>query len=602
MALKDTTWYLNFGDGATTGYYAVPVWPGTSQTVAAGAWCRQLTTPAVGSERCLVAVVGGTTSASVEPTWTVTRGAKNTDGSVTWMECTGVPGPNGDLTNSNVWNDYKNTVVTQGAVIYDSVSGSLQAATTGGTAGNGATPSFSATAGTTTADNTVTWTSLGPTSNYTTPFKYPHARKQSAMATNWMAAGNQCFMASTSAETQASALAMQHTPGTAAAPLKFYSVGTAHAPPTNADLTVGATVATTGNSALTVQGFWFDYGIVYSCGSGANAPALTIGSASGGVNLGYNSDSCTYKSGGTNTSNIVLGGAGGANSFDLRNPSFLFSATGSQILSQSAYVGYVRNASFAATGSIPSTLFKITSNAAQNGSQLVVQDSDISQVTGTLCDFGSGAAGNQTGQLWVQNSKLGSGVTISTGTSSPGNALGGFVKLQNCDSGATNYRYLYGNYAATVQQETTIVRSGSLATDGVTPISWNMTSTANPTYWTPFFSEEIGQWNDTTGVAKTLTVFLNTATTLNNNDFWIEAEYLSDAASPKGSRVDSKMVLLGTPAALTSDGSSWGASGKANSYKCTVSFTPQMKGIVKLRLYLAKPSVTVYVDPWIYLS
>ena len=110
MALIDTTWYVNFGNGSSTGYYAVATFPATT-TVAAGALYRQLTTPAVGSERVFVVTTGGLTT--TEPTWTNTRGALNTSGTAVFAECTGQPGVNGDTTNATVWSLSKTWVLGQ---------------------------------------------------------------------------------------------------------------------------------------------------------------------------------------------------------------------------------------------------------------------------------------------------------------------------------------------------------------------------------------------------------------------------------------------------------------------------------------------------------
>src|SRR5574340_1230192 len=100
MALLDNAWYIDFGNGATTGYYAVTKW--SNHTAAVGEIIRQFTTPAVGNERCFVCITGGATGAT-EPTWTVTRGAKNTSSSAVYQECTGIAALNGDMTNTPTW-------------------------------------------------------------------------------------------------------------------------------------------------------------------------------------------------------------------------------------------------------------------------------------------------------------------------------------------------------------------------------------------------------------------------------------------------------------------------------------------------------------------
>src|SRR4029077_4705117 len=110
MAFADTTWYCNAGNQSTTGYYAVTVRP-QNTAVAAGVVRRQFTAPAVGSERCFVCIVAGTTANVTDATWVLTRGAKTTDGTVPWQECTGAAALNGDATNTLTWTQYKAAAV-----------------------------------------------------------------------------------------------------------------------------------------------------------------------------------------------------------------------------------------------------------------------------------------------------------------------------------------------------------------------------------------------------------------------------------------------------------------------------------------------------------
>lgn len=590
MALFDTTWYVNFGDGSTTGYYAVPVWS-TGATIAAGVFRRQ-TAPAVGSERLFVCIIAGTTHATTEPTWTTTRGAKTTDNTVTWQECTGMAGPNESTqTNAPTTAQTRSQAITLGEVIYDSGSSSLQICSTAGTDGAG-TPSFSATAGTTTADNTTTWTSLGNISGYTGG-QYPHARLMNAAANTWSqvvsGVGSTIYVLSASQETQSSAITTPANASVALSPFTIICVSGSHFPPTNADITMGATIGTTGASNITDGLIAYRYGLTYSAGSAANSAGIFLT-----VNAFSKFDTCTFKINNTNAASTISPGGNLANLIGpiLQKCSFIFGATGQSMLVLNNTGGWtIIGGTIAPSGSVPTTLF--TPQTAHY-SNCLLRDVDLSAVTGTIIAVSSWTQG----AFKIQNCKLGSGVTISSGT-----FVGPYdpsIQLANSDSTSTNYRYYFQNYGATVQQETTIVRTGSLATDGTTPISWNLATTANTKFVSPFISEEISIWNDTTGSTVTITLYLISNTTLNNNDFWAEAEYLGTSSFPLGLTVDSKMALLGTPAALTSDTSTWG--GSTNKYKIVLTCTPQNKGPIKVRFYAAKASATTYVDPYIYLS
>src|SRR4249920_2980240 len=206
MALVDTTWYCNFGNGTSTGYYAVTVRP-QNTAVAAGVLRRQFTAPAVGSERVFVCIVAGTTANTTDATWVLTRGAKTTDGTATWMECTGQASLNGDLTNTATWAQVKAaTPAVLGQVIKRSNNASYQICTTAG-AMSASEPAFSDTAGTTTTDTTAVWTSLGPVANFPA-WGAPHARLANSYASTWGAPGNRFWIADNHAETQATALTL----------------------------------------------------------------------------------------------------------------------------------------------------------------------------------------------------------------------------------------------------------------------------------------------------------------------------------------------------------------------------------------------------------
>jgi len=247
-----------------------------------------------------------------------------------------------------------------------------------------------------------------------------------------------------------------------------------------------------------------------------------------------------------------------------------------------------RPGSIAATGTVPATLLFAGGNC--NGGPLTIKDCDLSALSGTLVATGGTQANCE---IYFNNCKLNPGATVCA-TLADGNSFR--VEVNNSDDGNTNYRYSYDTYWGKIAHETTIVRTGG-ATDGTTALSWNMTSSARAKYIYPLFSREIAQWQNTSGTSKTASIYLTTDATLNDNDFWAELEYPTDSSTPLGATVSSKMAWFGTPAELTSDGSTWAGTAKAKKYRIDLAFTPRQKGPVKVRLFMAKASTTVYVDP-----
>lgn len=587
MAFFDTTWYTNFGDGSTTGYYAVGAWTALT-AYTAGQWVRQLAAPAVGSERCFVCIIAGT-SLAAEPTWTVTRGAKTAEAAgPTWQECTGMSGPCGDTTNSAVW--VASRVLTLGEVYYDATSSSLQICSTAGTSKTAPQPSFSATAGTTTADNTATWTSLGATSNYTTAFKYPHARLSNAFATTWGVAGNQFAVASNNAETRAAPLTL-NSPGTQANPCSVYCISNTT---TLANATLATTASfnsTTTNSlgVSTTNNASYYYGCQFLAGTTNNAANITVGTQN--ALLPTFLESCKLTLNNTASgSNISLSATDEYGIF-CTNCDFVFGATSQTMNSGNLNSGAtIIGGTIAATGSVPTTLFSPNTFGAT--SYMVLRDVDLSNVTGTIT-----TSPTRGGHTTMQNCKLGASVVFMTSQIEYMN----FIKAHNCDSTNTNYRYYFANAIGTVQQETTVVRTGG-ATNGTTPISWAIATTANAKFTQPFVSEQLAAWHTTTGSAFTITVYLTTNTTLTNGDFWIEVEALTTSGFPLATNTTTRPNPLASTTALTTDSSSvWGGS-ISNKYVITTTVTPQSAGPIKVRLYASKASVTIYADPFFTVS
>jgi hypothetical protein len=569
--LTGQTWYAG-----STKYAAVAAWA-ASTAYTAGQLVRQLATPAVGSERVFICIVAGTSGGS-EPTWTTTQGAKTTDNTATWQEVTGKAAVNGDAANTTNWtNGAKSTTPSLGVIIKNVAGTHYFICTTSGAAGTGSEPTWNTTAGATSTDASATWTCLGAVGNFAI-WNAPAARFSLFMATGFFnAAGDQVRFHNAMVDSQASAITYNATgAGTALKKTAFICVDDAGA------LSTGGAITTTGANAVTIGAYFYIYGLTVNAGTGANAVGMTLGSSSGNV-----FENCTFNKVATSAANIAIGGGtGGDNEF--RNCTFTFGNTGDQMsfgLGRGRFFG----GSVAASGTVPTTLFTNGS-----GGTYRLRGVDLSAITGTLASLGSTPM-----DVYLENCRLGSGVTKApSGTNSPINLR---LHLDNCDSGATNYTDYLNTAAGLVQTETSIVRTGG-ASNGTTAQSWLLTSGANASFYQPLVTDEIAQWQDTTGSSKTATVEFTTDTPLTNADCWLEIEYPASASYPSGQVVTTRAALLASPASLTTSSATWGGTAKTFKYKLSASFTPQAKGPIKARIYLAKPSTTIYVDPLITVA
>lgn len=586
-ALTQQKWYCG-----STKWTAVTAWAATTAKTV-GNLVRQLAAPTVGNERVFVCIIAGTTLAS-EPTWVVTKGAKTAEAAgPTWMECTGQAGVNGDLTNCPNWTAVKNSAVALGVVIQRNNAGSLQICTTAGTASNGAEPSFSNTAGTTTSDGTITWTSLGTPGGFAA-YAAPLARIQTPFGSTFMAAGDTLYVSNNHAETQAAAMTVSPTNGTYTLPNYCVCVNDSVAPP--AATATSATVSTTGANGITVgNNPCYFYGLNFSGGSGSSSASLQPQCSNAGFTV---FDTCGFTLNNTNVnSTFTLAGNQIFGELMLRmvNCNFVFGATG-----QSAMTGNNNNVfeqvggSWAKTGSVPTSLFKQT---AFNNKNLyaVLRDADMLAITGTIVDTSNGNTAFQSIVVQFENCNVGSGATFLSASNNP-NPLS--LAFHNCDSAATSYRYGYYTFSGSVVNENTIVRTGG-ASDGTTGLSWNINTTAAASYDAPFACEPITQWNSLTTGTHTATIELTSNTTLTNNNIWVELEYLGTSGNPLGSVVTSRCLLLATPATLNTSGATWGGGALTNKYNISLSFTPKIAGTIKARVCVAAPSIQVYVDPLI---
>lgn len=405
-------------------------------------------------------------------------------------------------------------------------------------------------------------------------------------------AGDIFYIAQDHAESAASLVLT--SPGTAAAPCLFYCVNHAGAvPPAGADLATGATFSTTTNGNITINGSAYYYGLSFTAGNSTGTPLLTM-AATGANTQAY--ENCTFAMGSTGGGAFVVGNSGSVGGVECRhsNCTFSFSGTLQRIEPCCTWTWDNKPGSAALLGAqVPTTLFSFSTSTGV----VVLRGLDLSAAGSGKTLVGATTGGP--GSVLIEDCKLNASVTIQATPNTPGRTK---VDVVRSDSGSTNYRYDRIRYEGTLTIETTIVRTGG-ASDGTTPIAWQIDTTANAKWHQPFVSPPIAIWNETTGSPVTATIegIWGGGAVPNDDDIWVEVQYLGTSGFPVASFVnDSKANALTTAAGQTSSAETWG--GSTTEFKLHVSFTPQKEGWIYARVKAAKASSTFYVDPKITLT
>lgn len=462
-----------------------------------------------------------------------------------------------------------------------------------------AEPTWVLTKGSTTSDAGVTWTEITGTNIYNgdgggSNWGAPSARVEMFGSAGWGAitAGDSIFLGSDHSQTAAAALTFIPT-STPAAQTIVACIATATIPPTN--YTTGASVATTGTNAITFGGANYNVfmtGITWSCGAAGVSASLVFGT--GAFNFIFVAENCTFSLGSTSGTPSFNFATGARDLYiKLRSCTYTASTNGARFnggQGNSELIG----GTFFQTGTVPTTLVVPGSGL---GGNFNFRDCDLSKIVGQLVSISSSSGVN----VNFYNCKLANAVSATTGSFI---SLGGErLRIHNCDSAATNYRVYVADYAGTLQQSTSIYRTNG-ATDLTTPLSWQIVSTANSQFYSPFIAEEIGAWNTITGSAITATVYLTTASTLTNSKAWVEWEYLGDGSFPDATADQTSRLTnnLASPTNLTTDSVSTWTGGLGNNYKISVTFTPQMAGFIKARINIGGASLTINVDPKIEIA
>jgi hypothetical protein len=412
------------------------------------------------------------------------------------------------------------------------------------------------------------------------------------------AAGDTIYLSDAHSESTASAVTIALA-GTVAAPTKVIAGDDAAEPPT---AVATATIATTGANALIITGSAYFEGLILIAGSGGSTTELQLNKTAGGSIQRYNN--CSLRLGTSHaTGRIDIGQDSSINGMltELINTTLSYANTSQRLEFGGTLV--IKGGSFVGGSSAITTFLEARS---QRGTRALIEDFDMSAAAQALVLMVGGTAIGCGGTVVFRRCKLPaswSGTLVSTALTIPGTR----AEMYNCAAGDTNYALWIEDYAGSIRHETTIVLTGG-ASDGTTPISWKMVSGANASYpMNLLYSSEMGDWIETVGGSTTLTVeFIHDSVTdLNDDEIWLEVDYLGTSGFPLGTLItDAKATVLTGAAAQASSSATWTTTGltNPNTQKLSVTFTPQEKGFYSARVALAKASTTVYVDSKIIVS
>ena len=558
---------------------------------------RRLSTGTVPALGIHFEVTTAGTSGGTEPTWNTTVGGTTSDGSVTWTT----------RGSAAVWVLSTAYVVGDRVVATTSAIASRRAlvfeCTTAGTSG-GTEPSWSTTVGGTQTDNTVTWTVRDVTSWDNATINFFRIGDSDS---NNLLAGDQIFVGDEHTEAGTVATVFDAPATTITNPLLLVCVNDTGDPASPTTLATTAVIGSANGISIDIRGIAiYIYGITFSVGNGgASAANLALGAATARSHIEL--ENCALRLNNTSTTSLIRVGASSGSAparIRLRNTTVQFGSVSQAIGGGCALFLWEDTPSAIVGATLPTSLFRPTSGS---GGQVIMRGIDISAIgSGESLVVTSAAASTQRAMdFLLQNCKIDSALDIIDVTAEAltlGDYTVTLVSTSDTDATINFYRE---TAIATIQEETTLVRSGG-ASDGTTTYAWKVVTTAVGSRQISEALPTIATWNQDVGspVTATVEILHDSATALTDSEVWLEVEYLGTSGSTRSTIDTDEGPILAAGTAQTSSSVTWTTTGMTNpnKQKLEVTFTPQEPGPIRAVVRVAKDSYTLYVDPLITLT
>jgi len=320
-----------------------------------------------------------------------------------------------------------------------------------------------------------------------------------------------------------------------------------HFPPIAGDIRSSATFTITGNFAFGLTaGDLYVYGITFNLQSGGSNNQLnTLTSGTGGGMQKF--EACAFNLLSSSNSSLTINLASGG-SCEWINTTLQYGNTAVGLTARGRWIW--RDTASAFSGSAPAATFLTDSGAP---AAVYFDGVDLSGLSAAkiaaLTVFGS--------RFLAVNCKLSASMTAPV--------LGSFanqdirIDYLNCDSGSSTVRC--ESYSGDLQltTETVVIRTSG-ASDGTTGYSWKCATHTSVKWTAPGICFPIAIWNSTTGSSKTVAVeaIYNAAAVLNNDQLWIDIQYLGTASSTLVSlATSSKANILASASAISASSAAW---------------------------------------------
>lgn len=401
--------------------------------------------------------------------------------------------------------------------------------------------------------------------------------------------------------------------GTAASPTRIICVNDGAEPPTAVAST--ATVTTTGANNIAITGCCYAYGIAFSAGTGSSSAHLTFASDSaGGAIQEY--EACGFSIPTTSASSRMEIGCAGSSGATVGKVTW--KSCTAKFGNASQGIGLLEGDFTWRGGSILSgstalttALFRSAATSDRPSSNLLVQGVDFTSIGAAASIFGvSSLARGIVRYCKLPASWTG---TLTTGTLKAPHRF----EMYNCDNADTNYKLWVEDYAGSIKDNETVYRTSG-ASDGTTPLSWIMSTSANSSYpLVKLNSPEMVVWNDTVGTPITVTVEVvhdtnvasgqgaGASSAFQDDEIYLSVQHLGTSGTPLGVFInDCKSSVLATATDQASSSAAWTTTGLTTPVKqaLSVTFTPQKKGFIHAHVVMTKASKICYIDPMLVVT